>query len=147
MLRDTPIEDVPVIIERTASKADEWKSISLEKKIKILEQIVKNCIRYQDEWSKLSQESRGVDHIDPRQGTARADILATGPLLFGNYANGILKSLKCISKTGVPPPPRASRVIGGTQDEENCVVRVLPDGLLDMTEGVGMTGELVLKGN
>eukprot|EP00521_Asterionellopsis_glacialis_P011143 CAMPEP_0195289906 /NCGR_PEP_ID=MMETSP0707-20130614/5988_1 /TAXON_ID=33640 /ORGANISM="Asterionellopsis glacialis, Strain CCMP134" /LENGTH=512 /DNA_ID=CAMNT_0040349965 /DNA_START=123 /DNA_END=1658 /DNA_ORIENTATION=+ len=149
MMRDTPIEDVPVIIEKTASKADEWKDISLETKIQILKQIVKNCIEYQDEWLKISQEARGVDPTDPRQGIARADILNVGPGLFGSYANGILKSLKCISKTGTPPPPKAFRVVdgGAKQDDNHCIVRALPHGLLEMTEGVGMTGELVLKGN
>eukprot|EP00978_Attheya_sp_CCMP212_P037654 scaffold179434_cov51-Attheya_sp.AAC.2 len=67
------VEDVHRIVTNTAAKAEEWRAVLVDKKVELLQQILKNTIREQDTWCALGQESRGVHPTDPRHGCARAD--------------------------------------------------------------------------
>ena len=102
------VEDVDRIVTNVAAKAEEWKALPVNKKVKLLQQILKNTVREHDTWCALAQESRGVHPTDPRHGCARADIVVTGPAMFGSYLNGLISTLQhCSTHDGVPPPPRS----------------------------------------
>eukprot|EP00555_Chaetoceros_dichaeta_P000914 CAMPEP_0198277432 /NCGR_PEP_ID=MMETSP1447-20131203/65847_1 /TAXON_ID=420782 /ORGANISM="Chaetoceros dichaeta, Strain CCMP1751" /LENGTH=250 /DNA_ID=CAMNT_0043972451 /DNA_START=183 /DNA_END=932 /DNA_ORIENTATION=+ len=106
---DTPIEDVAGIVDRVASKADEWKATPLHQKIHILHQIRNNVIKYQDEWETLLQRSRGVDATNPLQAYARMDVNIAGPYMLANFLNGVIANLEAIETTSCPLPPVAVR--------------------------------------
>jgi aldehyde dehydrogenase (NAD(P)+) len=142
---ETAPEEVAGIVQCVSEKADEWKSLPIEEKIFLLEQIIANAIRYKDEWVALQQEARGVSpNKNVLHGYGHLDILVSGPATFGSYANGILTSLKEISRTGgAPPRPIALR----TTTNGKTIATVWPDGFLDSLEAFGMTAELVLPGD
>jgi hypothetical protein len=136
------VEDVDRIVTNVAAKAEEWKAVPVDKKVELLQQILKNTIREHDTWCALAQESRGVHPTDPRHGCARADIIVTGPAMFGSYLNGLISTLQhCSKHDGVPPPPRSVRKIEGIH---KSVATLWPRTFLDYTESVGLKGELVL---
>jgi len=137
---DTPLEDVAIIVDRVASKADEWKTTPLHQKIQILHQIRRNSIEHRDEWVALLQKSRGVDPTDPLQAYARMDTLITGPYTLGNYLDGIIANLEAIEKTSRPLPPVAVRSTANGKR----IVTVYPDGIKESMMAVGMTGEIIL---
>jgi aldehyde dehydrogenase (NAD(P)+) len=142
---ETAPEEVAGIVQRVSEKADQWKSLPIEAKIDLLKQIIANAIRYKDEWVALTHEARGVSpNKNVLHGYGHLDILVGGPGTFGSYANGILTSLKEISRTGgVPPRPIALR----TTTNGKTIATVWPDNFLDSLEAFGMTGELVLPGD
>eukprot|EP00978_Attheya_sp_CCMP212_P031904 scaffold122304_cov32-Attheya_sp.AAC.1 len=136
------VEDVHRIVTNLAAKADEWKAVPVDKKVELLQEILKNTIREEDTWCALAQESRGVHPTDPRHGCARADIIVAGPAMFGSYLNGLISTLQhCSTHDGVPPPPRSVRKIEGIH---KSVATLWPRTFLDYTESVGLKGELVL---
>lgn len=140
---DTPIEDVAGIVDRVASKADEWKATPLHQKIQILHQIRNNVIKYQDEWETLLQRSRGVDATNPLLAYARMDVLILGPYQLGNYLDGMIANLEAIETTSRPLPPVAVR---NTVDGKR-IATVYPDGLMESMMACGMTGEIIVAGS
>ena len=95
----TPVEEVPKIVARVASKSDEWKSLPLDTKIELLKQVLSNTIQYQDEWTKSSCQDRGISATDVRHGCARADVLTVSQATLGSYLNGILSCLAILCQT------------------------------------------------
>lgn len=153
LLVDTPLDAVPAVVDAAASKSDEWRSVPPEEKLELLRAVVANTVDAVDEWVALTMEARGVNN-DPAtaaydgQGCARAEIYVAGPATFGAYLNGMIAHLEYAAKQrrrggrGVPPPPIRTRVVG----DGKCVATVFPSTLLDMTEAVGLKGELILSG-
>ncbi|CAJ1937494.1 unnamed protein product [Cylindrotheca closterium] len=133
---------VDQVVKRVSQKGDEWRSLPMDTKIKLLEQIIQNTIQYRNEWVACHQSNLLFAHIDNddddddddpssstndkitrrtrlmnNHGYAMVDILVRGPATLGSYANGILDSLKHnIQKNnndGRPPPPVSTRTVGG----------------------------------
>jgi acyl-CoA reductase-like NAD-dependent aldehyde dehydrogenase len=140
----TPVEEVPKIVARVASKSNEWKSLPLENKIQLLKQVLRNTIQFHDEWTSLSLQDRGISATDPRHGCARADVITCSQATLGSYLHGLLSCLEyCAKHEGMPPPPKSTRIL----ENKKCAVTVWPSTLLDKLEAVGLTGELILTDN
>lgn len=128
-------------VQHVSSKAKEWAELPIERKIELLEQILKNGIQHKDEWVACQEQKFGIDaKKNPLHGYAHFDMLTRGPATFGGYANGILTSMKHSKKYGTPPSPVGTRKVGN-----KTVATVWPArfDLLDTLEAFGMKGEMV----
>ena len=140
-LLPTPVDDIPGIISKLGSKREEWKCKPISEKTDLLRLVLSNAIKMQDEWTGQAEQARGVHPTDTRHGSARADILASGPATFGSYVNNLISILDHSAQNeGVPPKPKNVRALPGNRS----VATLWPNTLLDKLEGVGLSGELIL---
>ena len=165
-IAQTPASNVPTIISSVVNKAEEWKLTSIQEKISILEEIRDNLVEYEEDWIKAAEEVRGVCHSSSKcTGSARADIIASGPGMLGSHIQGFLWTLKYAVKNegNRPPPPKAIRKVcvrvdveeegkydndDSTEQKQNQIqsfVTVWPNTILDHLEAVGLTCELQLN--
>ena len=64
----TSVEAVDAIVSRTAKKANEWNSLPIKQKIRLLEEVISNTIQYRDVWVNQQQMAKGVDPNNPLHG-------------------------------------------------------------------------------
>jgi acyl-CoA reductase-like NAD-dependent aldehyde dehydrogenase len=131
---------VDAVVEIVSSKAKEWAELPIERKIKLLEELLENAIEYKDEWVSCQEKKLGIDPKNPLHGYAHFDVMAKGPATFGGYANGILTSLKHSKKHATPPKPTYTRRVGN-----KTIATVWPSrfNVLEYFEAFGMTAEMV----
>jgi acyl-CoA reductase-like NAD-dependent aldehyde dehydrogenase len=134
---------VDAVVEIVSSKAKEWAELPIERKIKLLEQLLENAREYKDEWVSCQEKKLGIDPNNPLHGYGHFDVTAKGPATFGGYANGILTSLKHSKKHGTPPKPTSTRRVG-----DKTIATVWPSrfSVLESLEAFGMTAEMVCHG-
>ena len=146
------VTGIDAIVENVSMKSAKWKSVPIETKIQLLEQILANAIRHKDEWVLSQQASKGV--LDPTSksshGYGLMSITVSGPATLGGHLNVILQALKhCHKNNGRPPKPAHTRTIGGDEsgNKTKTIATIWPSSKYDIMENLeafGMTGELVL---
>jgi hypothetical protein len=135
---------VDAVVEIVSSKAKEWAELPIERKIKLLEQLLENAKEHKDEWVSCQEKKLGIDPKNPLHGYGHSDVTSKGPATFGGYANGILTSLKHSKKHGTPPQPTSTRRVG-----DKTIATVWPSrfSVLESLEAFGMTAEMVCHGD
>ena len=125
------------LIESVDKKKNEWATLAITEKIKLLLEVRKNVGKYAQEWVDLSVKGKQMEPGSPLAG----EEWSSGPWVFASTINNYIETLKAINSGN--KAKLLNKV--STRDNGQVVAKVFPTNIYEILLFNGISAEVWMQ--